>query len=71
MVYNTLGHLGDVAGESELKYLSILPLNGDPFILIPGFEMLKFSNGNFDYHILYFVLLRIVSVIMTLLNYRK
>jgi hypothetical protein len=36
MIYDLLGHLGDVPLESEIKYLSIIPLNGDPFIFIPG-----------------------------------
>jgi hypothetical protein len=26
----------DLSLESEIKYLSIIPLNGDPFIFIPG-----------------------------------
>ena len=36
MVFDLLGHLGDIDAETEIKYLSIIPLNGDPFIFIPG-----------------------------------
>ena len=36
MVYDLLGHLGDIDAETEIKYLSIITLNGDPFVFIPG-----------------------------------
>ncbi len=36
MIYDLLGHLGQVPTEYEIKYLSIIPLNGDPFLFIPG-----------------------------------
>jgi cobalamin biosynthesis protein CobT len=36
MIYDLLGHLGDADAETEIKYLSLIPLNGDPFVFIPG-----------------------------------
>ena len=38
MIYDLLGHLGQVPTEYEIKYLSIIPLNGDPFLFIPGLQ---------------------------------
>ena len=43
MIYDLLGHLAPVRAESEIKYLSIIPLNGDPFLFIPGLLALIFN----------------------------
>ncbi len=41
MIYDLLGHLGQVQTEYEIKYLSIIPLNGDPFLFIPGMQKIR------------------------------
>ena len=44
MIHHLLGHFGQELRESEIKYLHIVPLTGDPWIFIPMNEHV-FARG--------------------------
>ena len=49
MVFDLIGRLGAVPGEREIKYLMIIPLNGEPIEFVPEYEQVikKTSIGHF------------------------
>ena len=38
MVFDLIGRLGAIPGEREIKYLMIIPLNGEPIEFVPEYE---------------------------------
>jgi hypothetical protein len=44
MIHHVLGHFAQEPAETEIKYLHIVPLNGDPWIFIPMNEHV-FARG--------------------------